>query len=249
MTVAPHRACVLIPTYDNPATISAVVEAVRRYVEHVVVVDDGSGEDGRRAVQALGERSLAHVVRREKNGGKGAAVKTGLAAAQGLGFTHAVQVDADGQHDVRDIPRFLEASRAEPEALVLGAGVFDASAPKSRLIGRKITVFWTTIETFGRVVQDPLCGFRVYPVAATVAARAWGNAMDFDPEIAVRLFWAGVRILNVPTRVRYLASAEGGVSHFRMVADNILISWMHTRMVFGALARLPLWLGRWLLRR
>jgi glycosyltransferase involved in cell wall biosynthesis len=248
MTAA-HRLCILVPTYDNPATVRSVVESVRAYVEHVVVVDDGSAEEGRRAVQALRDGSLAHVVRREKNGGKGAAVKTGLAAASELGFTHALQIDADGQHDVRDIPGFVEVSRAQPEALVLGAPVFDASAPKLRLFGRKITQFWTNTHTFGRVIQDPLCGFRVYPVAAAIAARVECDAMDFDPEIAVRLFWSGVPILNVPTRVRYVPSAEGGVSHFRMGADNLLIARMHTRMVFGALARLPARTGRWLIER
>jgi glycosyltransferase involved in cell wall biosynthesis len=247
-----HRPCVLVPTYDNPATIRSVVESARGYVDDVVVVDDGSGPEGRRAVEELARLSLARVVHRPQNGGKGAAVKTGFLAARELGCTHALQVDADGQHETADIPRFLEASRAAPEALVLGAPVFDASAPKARLVGRKITQFWTNLETFGRVVHDPMCGFRVYPLDAAIAARARGNAMDFDPEIAVRLCWAGVPILNIPTRVRYVSAADGGVSHFRMGRDNVLISWMHTRMVFGAIARLPWRIGarsrQWLMR-
>lgn len=243
---ATHRPCVLVPTYDNPATIRGVVESARRYVDDVVVVDDGSGAEGRRAVDELAEQSLAHVVHRPRNGGKGAAVKTGFLAARELGCTHALQVDADGQHETSDIPRFLDASRAEPGMLVLGEPMFDASAPKARLIGRKITQFWTNLETFGRVIHDPMCGFRVYPLEAAIAARAWGNAMDFDPEIAVRLIWSGMRVLNIPTRVRYVSAADGGVSHFRMGRDNMLISWMHTRMVVGALARLPWQIGRWL---
>jgi glycosyltransferase involved in cell wall biosynthesis len=243
---AAHRPCVLVPTYDNPATIRGVVESARRYVDDVVVVDDGSGAEGRRAVDELAEQSLAHVVHRPRNGGKGAAVKTGFLAARELGCTHALQVDADGQHETSDIPRFLDASRAEPGMLVLGEPMFDASAPKARLIGRKITQFWTNLETFGRVIHDPMCGFRVYPLEAAIAARAWGNAMDFDPEIAVRLIWSGMRVLNIPTRVRYVSAADGGVSHFRMGRDNMLISWMHTRMVVGALARLPWQIGRWL---
>jgi glycosyltransferase involved in cell wall biosynthesis len=243
-----HRPCVLVPTYDNPATIRGVVETARQYVDDVVVVNDGSGPEGRRAVEELAERSLAHVVHRPQNGGKGAAVKTGFLAARDLGCTHALQVDADGQHETTDIPRFLEASRADPGVLVLGAPVFDHTAPSSRLIGRKITQFWTNLETFGRVIHDPMCGFRVYPLDAAIAAAARGNAMDFDPEIAVRLCWLGVRVLNIPTRVRYVSAAEGGVSHFRMGRDNLLISWMHTRMVFGALARLPGRIGRWLMR-
>jgi glycosyltransferase involved in cell wall biosynthesis len=238
------RPCVLVPTFDNPATVRAVVVEARRHVEHVVVVDDGSAEEGQCAVEALARDDLAHAVFRPKNGGKGAAVKTGFVAARGLGCSHAVQVDADGQHALEDLPRFVDAARSNPAALVLGAPVFDASAPKSRLVGRRITQFWCRVETFGRVITDPMCGFRVYPLDAAIAAGTRGNAMDFDPEIAVRMVWAGVRVINLPTRVRYVSAEEGGVSHFRMVQDNLLISWMHTRMVFGALLRAPVLVAR-----
>jgi glycosyltransferase involved in cell wall biosynthesis len=246
MNQAEFRPCVLVPTYDNPATVRRVVEDARRHLGDVVVVDDGSAAEGRGAVEALGKDALAQVVFRRENGGKGAAVKTGFAAAREMGFTHALQVDADGQHALDDMPRFLEAARKNPRALVLGCPVFDASAPKSRLVGRRITQFWSRIETFGPVITDPMCGFRVYPLAAAIAARARGNAMDFDPEIAVRMVWAGVPVINLPTRVRYVSAEEGGVSHFRMVRDNALISWMHTRMVFGAILRIPSFVWRWL---
>ena len=232
-----HRPCVLIPTYDNPRTIRAVVERVRSYLPDVVVVDDGSAAEGRAEVARLGAEGLAIVVHRPRNGGKGAAVKTGFSAAHERGFTHALQVDADGQHTFEDIPHFLDASRRHPAALVLGAPVFDASAPRGRRWGRKLTQFWTNLETLGGVIADPLCGFRVYPLREAIAADAWGDAMDFDPEIAVRIAWGGTPVLNLQTKVRYLRADEGGVSHFRMGKDNALISWMHTRMVFLALAR------------
>jgi glycosyltransferase involved in cell wall biosynthesis len=247
MTEASFRPCVLVPTYDNPATVRRVVVEARRHVDEVVVVDDGSAEDGRRAVEALGRDGLAHPVFRAKNGGKGAAVKTGFAAARDLGFSHAVQVDADGQHALDDLPRFLETARSNPQALVLGTPVFDASAPKARLMGRRITQVLANFETFGRVIADPLCGFRVYPIEAAIAARARGDAMDFDPEIAVRMVWAGVRVINLATRVRYVSAADGGVSHFRMVHDNVLLTWMHTRMIVGALLRVSLLMRRRLL--
>jgi polyprenyl-phospho-N-acetylgalactosaminyl synthase len=202
------------------------------------VVDDGSGPLGRAAVDGLDRRGLARVVRRQKNGGKGAAVKTGLRFAEGLGYSHALQVDADGQHAIDDVPRFLAAARAAPDALVLGAPTFDASAPAARLVGRKITQFWTNVETFGRVIHDPMCGFRVYPIAAAIAADARGDAMDFDPEIAVRMVWGGAPVINLETRVRYLPAREGGVSHFRLVLDNARISWMHARLVAAAIRRL-----------
>ncbi|MEC7519143.1 MAG: glycosyltransferase family 2 protein [Myxococcota bacterium] len=234
------RPCVLVPTYDNPRTIRRVVEAVRAHLPEVVVVDDGSGPEGREACAALAADGLAHVHHRAKNGGKGAAVKTGFEEALRLGYTHALQVDADGQHALEDIPRFLAVAEAHPEALVLGAPVFDESAPTARQIGRRITIFWVNLETGGRVIQDPMCGFRVYPLADAAAVRAAGDMMDFDPEIAVRLVWAGVPVVNLPTRVRYVTEEEGGVSHFHVFLDNLLISWMHTRLcvekIFGRLA-------------
>jgi polyprenyl-phospho-N-acetylgalactosaminyl synthase len=245
--VSAFRPCVLVPTFDNPATIRRVVEGARAYVGDVIVVDDGSGEEGRRAVESLARESLAHAVFRPKNGGKGAAVKTGFAAARALGCTHATQIDADGQHALEDVPRFLEAARRDPDALVLGAPIFDESAPWSRLIGRKITRFLVNVETSSRIIADPMCGFRVYPLDMALSIAVRGDAMDFDPEIAVRMVWAGVRVINLPTRVRYVSGAEGGVSHFRMGHDNLLIAWMHTRMIVLSLLHLASRSARWLL--
>lgn len=235
---AGFRIAALIPTYDNPATIRAVVDAVKQHLPDVLVVDDGSAEPGRSACEALAREGVCRVVHRARNGGKGAAVKTGLEALHQLGFTHAFQIDGDGQHAIADMPRFITAAELHPEALVLGSPEFDDSAPRSRLIGRQITRFWTHVETVGSVIQDPMCGFRVYPIEPALRARARGNAMDFDPEIAVGIAWAGAPVLNLGTRVRYLSESQGGVSHFRLWRDNVLISWMHTRMVLALLFRL-----------
>jgi glycosyltransferase involved in cell wall biosynthesis len=236
--------CAIIPTYNNPDTVRRVVEGVRAHLQSVIVVDDGSAPAGRDAVAGLGRDGLAHSIHRHENGGKGAAVKTGLESARDLGFTHALQVDADGQHALEDVPRMLEASARNPEALVLAAPLFDESAPRVRRIARKITTFWTNLETGGRVIADPMCGFRIYPVRDALATQTRADAMDFDPEIAVRLVWAGVPVINVPTLVRYVA---GGVSSFRPLRDNVLISWMHSRLmtrrcmslVFGRRLLLP----------
>lgn len=226
------KLCILIPTYDNPATIGLVVRRVREWVSDVVVIDDGSGPEGRKAVEALRELPGVHVRHRAVNGGKGAAVKDGFAFALELGFTHALQVDADGQHALEDIPRFVETAKANPEALILGQPKFDASVPKGRLYGRKITTFCTHLETGGRrAIADPMCGFRVYPLADALAAKARGNAMDFDIEIAVRLAWRRIPIKNLETHVRYVPREEGGVSHFRLFRDNVLISWAHFRLL------------------
>ena len=232
-----HRACVLIPTYNNPATIREVVLRACAHVPDVIVVDDGSGPEARAVLEAIAAEGLAHVHHRATNGGKGAAVKDGLRVAAERGITHALQVDADGQHDLDDIPKLLDASRAQPDALVLASPLFDESAPKARRMGREITRFWTNVEAGGTVITDPMCGFRVYPVAAALATNTRGDAMDFDPEIAVRLVWAGLAVVNIPTRVRYISREQGGVSHFRMVRDNALISWMHTRLVLTRIAR------------
>jgi glycosyltransferase involved in cell wall biosynthesis len=232
------RIAALIPTFDNPHTIRSVVESVRAFVPDVLVVDDGSAEPAQTAIAALAREGVAMVVRRERNGGKGAAVKAGLVALHERGFSHALQIDADGQHDVHDIPRFLAAAREHPQALITGTPQFDASAPKSRMMGRQITRFWTNVETLGRVIIDPMCGFRIYPLAPALHVKVRGDAMDFDPEIAVAIAWEGVPVLNLPTRVRYIGKDQGGVSHFRLWRDNVLISWMHTRQVCALFVRL-----------
>lgn len=228
--------CVLIPTYDNPATIDRVVRAAQAQYRHVVVVDDGSGPEAAARIDALASEGVIELHRRAHNGGKGAAVKDGLRTALALGYTHALQVDADGQHSIDDIPRFLEAARNDPSCMVLGQPRFDASIPAARLYGRRISIFWAAIESLGRV-GDPLCGFRVYPIEPALAANARGDRMDFDPEIIVRMVWAGVPVVKLQTAVRYIAASEGGVSHFQGFRDNVRISLAHTRLVVELIVR------------
>ena len=229
--------CVLIPTYDNPMTIDRVARAVHGHWPHVLIVDDGSGAEAAARIDALALEGIAKVHRRARNGGKGAAVKDGLRAALAHGYTHALQVDADGQHALEDIPRFLAAARERPEHLVLGQPRFDASIPAARLYGRRISVFWAAVETLGDRVGDPLCGFRVYPIEPAIAAKARGDRMDFDPEIIVRMVWAGVPVTKLETAVRYVAASDGGVSHFQGVRDNVRISLAHTRLVTELIVR------------
>ena len=238
------RPCVVIPTYDNPQTIERVVAAVRAHLQDVFIVDDGSGPEGQAALRRLEALDGVRVHWRVHNGGKGAAVKDGLRRALGESFTHALQVDADGQHSIEDIPRLMSASRQQPNALVLGQPVFDASAPRARIWGRKISVFWVWLETLGRrgKIEDPLCGFRVYPLESAVAASARGDRMDFDPEIAVRLVWMGLPVVNVPTQVRYVSAEEGGISHYRAFRDNLLISLLHARLTIVRYTGLWRWL-------
>jgi glycosyltransferase involved in cell wall biosynthesis len=239
------RPCVLIPAFDNALTLGKVVEGARAYLDHILVVDDGSGRETREQVAQLEQAGLIRGRRRHLNGGKGAAVVDGLRFAQELGFTHALQVDADGQHELDDIPRFLCVSQAHPEALVLGKPLFDETAPPSRRIARNISKFWVNLETGGEIIGDPLCGFRVYPVDATLAARPRARRMGHDPEVAVKIYWQGAPVLNLETRVRYLSREEGGVSHYRLVRDNIEMSWTHTRLCNQMLPRLLWRWARW----
>jgi glycosyltransferase involved in cell wall biosynthesis len=182
------------------------------------------------------------VIECARNQGKGAAVETGARAAASAGFTHVLTMDADGQHPATDIPRFMSLSTAQPAALVCGVPVFDATVPRERLHGRKISVALVRLELFGGRVRDSLFGFRVYPLAPLLAAFAstrWGRRYDFDTELAVRMVWAGTPTVNTPAPVRYFRPEEGGVSHFRYLRDNVRLAWMHARLL------LELLLWRW----
>lgn len=204
-------------------------------------VNDGSADDTATCLAELSGRiDGVRVIDHPENRGKGAAVLTGLRAAHADGFSHALQIDADGQHDAGDIPRFLEMAKQYPESVVAGRPEFDASIPTGRLVARYLTHVWIWVETLSFAIKDSMCGFRVYPLDSviTIADRArLGLRMDFDPEILVRLHWDGVEIIPLPTRVVY---PEGGASHFRLWLDNWLITRMHTRLVFGMIWRVLL---------
>lgn len=227
------RLCAIVPTYDNPDTIATVVANVRRHIATVFVVDDGSAGGGRAACDALAAAGSATLVRLPQNRGKGGAVKAGFAAAAAAGFTHAFQVDADGQHDLACLPAFVAAAAADPTALVLGYPEYDASVPKARLAARRVTTFWVDLEVGKGRVRDAMIGCRVYPIASALESRPRGDRMDFDVEIVVRMARMGVPVVNLPVKVRYLSREEGGVSHFQPFRDNLRLSMMHSRICSG----------------
>jgi glycosyltransferase involved in cell wall biosynthesis len=239
---------VLIPSYNPGARVLDTVRAARQHWDPVWVIDDGSTDGSTAALTALAERDPGlRLLVRAQNGGKGAALFDGLLEAQRAGFTHALTMDADGQHPADRIAAFMQASTAAPRAMILGDPVFDASAPRIRLRGRKIANWATNVETLWAGIRDTLFGFRVYPIAPLIAVMRrtrWMRRFDFDPEAVVRLSWAGVPVVNLPAPVRYLKPAEGGVSHFNYWRDNVLLTAMYLRLAPGWLARLP-----WLLAR
>jgi len=239
---------VLIPSYDTGAQVYATVAAAREVWNPVWVVVDGSTDGTAEGLQRLADADPGlRVWVLPRNGGKGAAVLHGLLQAAAAGYSHALTMDADGQHPAALIPAFVRASMQRPEAMILGRPVFDASAPLLRVRGRRVSNWWTNLETLGAGVADSLFGFRVYPVAPLVAVmrgQPWMRRFDFDTEAVVRLAWRGVKPINLDAPVKYLTAAEGGVSHFRYGRDNLLLSWMHTRLMLEFVLRLPLLLWR-----
>lgn len=234
------KVCVIVPVYNHGRPLRATVDRLAEYRLPIFVVDDGSDSGTKEAIGAIAANREVHVITLPSNGGKGAAVMAGLRRAATEGYTHALQVDADGQHNLDDVPKLLAAARDNADALICGEPRYDASAPKSRLAGRKLNSFWVCVDTLSRTMPDTMCGFRVYPVAACVALldrQQLGTRMDFDIEIAVRLRWNGVPLVAVPTSVVYPAE---GTSNFRLVRDNWLIVKLHTRLVLGALIRWPM---------
>jgi glycosyltransferase involved in cell wall biosynthesis len=242
--MAETRPLILIPSYNTGRILKETVAGVLTSGIPVWVVIDGSTDGSPETLRDFEspENPAFRLIFLEKNSGKGAALLHALWQAIGAGFTHVLTMDSDGQHPAASIPRFLEISAAHPEAAVFGKPVFDASAPAIRVNGRKLSNFWANLETLGWGIGDSLFGMRLYPAAdllAVMESTRHARRFDFEPEAAVRLAWRGVPILNLPTPVRYPTADEGGVSQFRYFRDNRLLVWMHLRLLFGFLRRVP----------
>lgn len=238
------RFVVVIPVYNHPLRLQQLVASIRALDLPVILVDDGSDAITARIIDALGENKSVDVVRLAHNQGKGAAVLAGISRAREAGYTHALQIDADGQHDLAAVPALIAAAKDDPAALVSGLPRYDASIPKNRLYGRKFNHIWTTVETLSFDIKDAMCGFRVYPVKTTLDVAAdvkIGARMDFDNDIMVRLYWRGVMPRFVPVNVVY---PEDGISHFDLLNDNLRIIRMHMRLCLGMLLRMPRLLAR-----
>ncbi len=238
--------CAVIPVYNHEHAVGTVVKGVLAHGLPCIVVDDGSSLSCSVVLDALAAADPVNLtlLRHPVNRGKGAAVLTGMRHASRAGYSHALQIDADGQHRIDDVPRFLKFSASHPAALIAGCPQFDRRAPALRVYARYLTHVWVSINTLSRQIKDSMCGFRVYPLPAVMALdrqHRLGERMNFDIDIAVRLYWIGLEIINVPTPVDY---PRDGVSHFRLCMDNVLISLMHANLFFGMLVRLPTLIAR-----
>ena len=239
---------VVIPSYNTGAKLIETVISARAAWTPVWVVFDGSTDGTPAIIEEMAESDPGmRVLQLPRNCGKGSAVLYAASKALAEGFTHMLTMDADGQHPPDKIAEFMAMSEAHPGALILGKPVFDNSAPALRVGGRKLSNMWADVETLWIGIGDSLFGFRVYPIAPLVEVMKggrWMRRFDFDPEAAVRLCWKGVLPINIAAPVKYFTAAEGGVSHFKYLRDNVLLTWMHARLLLGGFFRIPLMLWR-----
>lgn len=238
--------CIVVPHYDHLDQFRRFLPGLAAVDIPLVVVDDASPQATFKGLEELLASSTANatLVRHSSNRGKGGAVMSGLRAARDAGFSHALQIDADGQHDCADIDTFLAAATERPESVICGEPVFDDNISSLRYYGRYVTLSFSYLETLSTDIHDALCGFRLYPlqsITKIIDNSRLGERMAFDPELLVRAVWAGIPLHYVPVSVAY---PEDGKSHFHYLRDNVEISWMHTRMLVGMVFRLPMLLKR-----
>lgn len=234
------QVCILVPVYNHQQVVATTLAHLLTAKLAIILIDDGSDAECRNVLENIAQSSpLIQLLRLPDNRGKGGALKAGLRAARDRQFSHALQIDADGQHDIADLKRFISTARENPEALICGHPIYDNSVPTLRFYARYLTHIWVWINSLSLAVKDSMCGFRVYPVKAITTLleqEAMGNRMEFESEIAVRWVWRNGPVINLLTKVAY---PENGVSHFAPWRDNLLISKMHATLFFGMLWRCP----------
>lgn len=238
MTV--FKPCLILPVYNHPHYLLRLAEHIQQYDCTIIFIDDGSHAECKAILQQIQNQYPETIVlQHQHNQGKGQAVMTGLDYAYQHGFSHALQLDVDGQHDWQDIDKFLKSAQQHPQAMIIGNPIYADDVPKSRLYGRYATHIWVWINSLSFAIKDSMCGFRVYPVPASwriMQKYTLRKRMGFDSEILVYLRWQGIDFINIPTKVIY---PEDGISHFRLWEDNVELSKMHAQLFFGMLWRLP----------
>ena len=240
------RPVILIPSYNTgEALLRRTVNDVIATHWPVCVVIDGSTDSSEKGL--LGIQGDLKVITLPRNVGKGAAIYNAAQQLHQCGFSHVLVMDSDGQHPAASASRFIHYATRYQDAVILGRPIFAADAPTLRVQGRKVSNSFAQLETLGWGIDDSLFGMRLYPLAALLEVfteTAWARRFDFEPEMAVRLAWKGIPIINLATPVRYLSEIEDGISQFRYVRDNILLAGMHIRLLIGFLWRLPYLLWR-----
>jgi len=235
---------VMIPSYNTGRLLPITVEEALNEWLPVWVIIDGSDDNSEQLLKPLQAKhpETLKIIKLPNNIGKGAAILHGLTLAVVDNYTHVLTLDADHQHPAHYIAKFMDLSLKNPSSMILGMPEFDASAPMLRVKGRKISNWWANLETLGWGIKDSLFGMRVYPIKelmAVMQSTRWAKRFDFEPEVAVRLAWSGVPVLNISTPVRYILKEEGGISQFKYGRDNLLLTGMHIRLFAEFLLRLP----------
>ncbi len=226
------RLCVIIPTYNNAGTVGQVVEEVFRYVPDIIVVNDGSTDGTAARLQELSSKIV--IVTNETNQGKGHALRAGFKAALQRGFTHAITIDADGQHFASDIPVLLEAQQQNPDGIIVGCrNLTEENMPRQNTFANRFSNFWFRLQTTINL-PDTQSGYRLYTLASLRGLALLTSRYEAELELLVWAAWGGVRISSVPVRV-YYPSPEERVSHFRPVYDFARISVLNTILCLGAL--------------
>ena len=234
------KGCIIIPVYNHQHGIKKILPGIQKKGWPIFLVNDGSNRDCQSTMEALAdEHTSTQLINLPYNQGKGAALKKGMRVAHQQGFTHAIQIDADGQHNIDDIEHFMARAEKSPDAIICGQPIYDCSVPKHRFYARYLTHIWIWINSLSFSIKDSMCGFRCYPTKAFISIidnEYTGSRMDFDSEIMVQWIWRGHKVINYKTQVSY---PPDGISHFLLWKDNYLITKMHTRLFFGMLRRLP----------
>jgi len=228
------RVAIVIPVFNHASTLREVVGQALDVHDEVIVVDDGSNDQGVAAIRDL----EVHVVCHPDNLGKGAAIMTGMREAQRLAMTHIVTLDADGQHDPADFRRLFSLVLREPDSIVVGNRLFEGShVGKLSRFGRGFSNFWVRVQT-GEAIKDTQSGFRAYPIVVLERLKLRERRFAFEVEVLVKAAWAGVSIREVAISVYYPPARER-VSHFKRFLDNAQISWLNVKLTSRAIAPLP----------
>ncbi|MCR4734183.1 MAG: glycosyltransferase family 2 protein [Treponema sp.] len=236
----------VIPVYNHGSALEGVVKNLTTYNLPIIIVDDGNDEANKKQIAAIIEKyPLTSLVTRQKNGGKGLAMKDGALKAHEMGLTHILQIDSDGQHDTSRVKRFLELAEENPNAVICGYPEYDASAPKRRVEGRKIANACIRVVTLNNDIKDAMIGFRIYPLAPyyklITKHYVIDKRMGYDIDMLVHMSWLGQEIISESVKVVY---PSDGISNFRAFRDNVRISFTYARLTIGMVIRLPILLYR-----